>query len=135
LCRHQRTSAQAVAYAAAKIQQQEIDRGRWADLLTIMGIFGRLADRSLEVIPIIGREQMKESPFYQEIMQEGEVKRAREDILAVVRLRFGDEAVAECQDLINAIDNLERLNELHQQAVVSRRFSQFRRCLTSQSSS
>lgn len=133
LCRHRGGTAQAVAHAAGSIQRKVRDTGRRADLLTILGIFGRLADRGTDVISIIGREQMRESPFYQQLLGEGkvlgELQRGREDILQVLRLRFGQEAAQECLEALTLIEDPERLKYLHQQAVVSRRYSQFRRAL------
>jgi predicted transposase YdaD len=111
----------------AGIKRREMDALRRADLLTTLGIFGRLKDRTLDVLSIIGREQMRESPFYQQLVEEGEQVRARKDVLQALQLRFGDDAVAEFEALVNRLDNLDQLSGLHKLAIQSRRLSQFRK--------
>jgi hypothetical protein len=130
LCQHGMELPQALIHAAGAIRRRELDSARRADLLTTLGIFGKLKNRGLDALSIIGREQMRESPLYQEIMEEGRQLNAREDVLQVLTLRFGAEAAKEFEDGVNRIDNLEQLKELHKIAVQSRRISQFRRALT-----
>ena len=48
-----------------------MDSLRRAELLTTLGIFGRLVDRELDVLSIIRREEMHESSFAQEFVLEG----------------------------------------------------------------
>jgi hypothetical protein len=127
LCDHQQPLADALAHAAAAIRRRELDSSKRADLLTTLGIFGRLKDRSLDVLSIIGREQMRESPFYQQLLEEGEQIRARKAVLQALRLRFGAEAATEFEEALEGIANLEQLEELHKFAIQSRRLSQFRR--------
>ncbi len=129
LCRHGKTSAAAVTHAAAAIRHRELDSYKRADLLSVLGIFGKLKDRTLDVVSIIGREQMKESPLYQEIFGEGEQTRARRDIMEVLEVRFGAEAAKEFEEAINTVADLGHLGELHRLALQSRRISQFRRAL------
>jgi hypothetical protein len=123
LCRHECSLPDAIARAAAAIKRREMDSLRRADLLTTLGIFGRLKDRTLDVLSIIGREQMRDSvPF-----QKGERIQARKSVLLVLRLRFGDETVTEFEAVVNRMENLEQLEALHKLAVQSRRVSQFRK--------
>jgi hypothetical protein len=129
LCNHQQELSAAVTHAAAAIRRRELDSAKRADLLTTLGIFGMLKDRTLDVLSIIGREQMRESPLYDIIAEEGAQQQARKDILEVLQLRFGAEARTEFEPAVTRISNLEQLDELLRLAVQSRRISQFRRAL------
>jgi predicted transposase YdaD len=129
LCQHGMELPQALVYAASAIRRRELDSARRADLLTTLGIFGRLKNRTLDALSIIGREQMRESPFYQQILEEGRQLHAREAVLQVLTIRFGPEAAKEQEEAVNRIENLEQLEELHKIAIKSRRFSQFRRAV------
>jgi hypothetical protein len=82
-----------------------------------------------EALSIIGREQMRETPLFPEIIKEGEQVQARKNVLQVLSLRFGVQAAKEHKDAVNRIENLEQLDELHKIAIQSRRISQFRRAL------
>ncbi len=129
LCAHGQEPAAAVAHAAVAIRRRELGSLKRADLLTTLGIFGTLKDRSLDAPGIIGREQMRDSPFYQELVEEGEQLQARKDVLQVLKLRFGDEAARELEEAVNRLGNLEQLQELHKIAIQSRRISQVRKAL------
>jgi hypothetical protein len=72
---------------------------------------------------------MRESPFYQELVAEGEQVGTRKDILQALTIRFGAEVAKEHEQAINRLENLEQLEELHKIAIKSRRASQFRRAL------
>jgi predicted transposase YdaD len=127
---HQQELAAAVAHAAAAIHRRELDSYTRADLLTTLGIFGRLKDRTLDVLSIIGREQMRDSPFYQQLVEEGEQVRARKAVLQVLKARFGAEAAPEFEEAVNRIENFEQLEELLNLAARCRRVSQFRRAIS-----
>jgi hypothetical protein len=129
LCRHEQEPVEAIAHAAAAIRAQELDSARRADLLTVLSIFGKLKHQALDVFSIIGREQMRESAFYQELAVLVGQEQARKDILQVLQLRFGEEAAQEFAQALNGIEGLERLDALLKLAVTTRRVSQFRRAL------
>jgi hypothetical protein len=129
LCNHQQEPAAAIAHAATSIRRRELDSYKRADLLTSLSFFGKLKNRDLDVLSIIGREQMRDSPLYHEIAEEGQQIARREDILEAIKVRFGAEAVREFEEAVNRIANLEQLQELHRLAIRSRRVSQFRRAL------
>jgi hypothetical protein len=130
LCDHGQSTAQAVTHAAEAIRRRELDRLRRAELLTTLGIFGRLMDKELDVLSIIRREEMHESTLAQEFVQEGEQIRARKDILQVVAVRFGEEKTKDLAEALEHVTDLDRLAELHKQAVKTRRLSQFRKAIT-----
>jgi hypothetical protein len=130
LCQHGMDLPQAISHAAAAIKHRELDSARRADLLTTLGIFGKLKNRNLDVLSLIGREQMRESPFYQQLVEEGEQVGVRKSILQVLTIRFGAEVAKEHEDAIHRLENLEQLAELLKVATKSRRASQFRRAMT-----
>lgn len=132
LCRHEEPLPDVIARAATAIRKQELDSIRQADLLTTLSIFGKLKDRTLDVLSIIGREHMRESQFYQEIIDEGKQMGVRQSILQVLKQRFGDEAVTEFEAAVNRLENLEQLDALLKVAIKSRRRSQFRKALPKQ---
>ena len=70
---------------------------------------------------------MKESKVYQEIMQEGVVAARRADVAEAITVRFGAEVAAEFQGALQAVDDAERLSELHRLAIRSRKLSELRR--------
>jgi hypothetical protein len=112
LCRHGQPPRQAVTYAAAAIGRAVPSARRRADLLTVLGIFGRLAYPELDTFGLIGREQMRESPAYQEIMDEGRVEQTRALILGFLQRRFGAEAAEQVRADLQAVEDLARLERL-----------------------
>jgi hypothetical protein len=129
LCRHERPRRQAIEYAAAVIQAGTSDSVQRANLLTTLGIFGRLVYPDLPVLDLIGRQLMKESPAYQEIMDEGRIESLRTAIQTALEIRFGASAAAEFAPALGGITDLDRLTELHRLAISCRRVSEFRRVL------
>jgi hypothetical protein len=61
---------------------------------------------------LIGREKMRESKFYQEIVAEGELQGQRNAILQILRHRFGPEASTEFETPLTAVDDRQRLTHL-----------------------
>jgi hypothetical protein len=129
LCDHKLSTSQAVRQAAESIRRREMDSLRRSDLLATLAFFGRLADKELDVLSIIGREEMHESSLAQEFVLEGEQIRARKAVLQVLQLRFGEDA-KEFTEALDRITELERLEELLTQATQARRLSQFRKAIT-----
>jgi hypothetical protein len=129
LCRHSQPAHGAQTHAAGAIVAGEADTIVRADLLTTLAIFGKLVHPSLDVFRLIGREQMKESKFYQEILQEGHVEAQREDVLEVLRTRFGARAVADYSTLLAHITDIDRLRDLLRLAAGCKRLDDFHRRL------
>ena len=117
----------AMAHAAAAIRHRALDSYHRADLLACLAIFGRLKNRGLDVLSLIGREELRDSTLFPEFLEEGQQIRARLDVLQALELRFGPEAAKEFTSAINRLENLEQLGELHKLAIQSRRISQFRK--------
>ena len=61
---------------------------------------------------------MKESPAYQEIMDEGRLEQSRADILGSLEARFGAEAAEQVRTDLPAIEDLARLGRLHRLSVL-----------------
>jgi hypothetical protein len=79
----------------------------------VLGIFGRLAYPELDAFALIGREQMKESPAYQEIMDEGRVEQGRAYILNLLGARFGADAAEQVRTDVQTVEDLAGLERLH----------------------
>jgi hypothetical protein len=133
LCRHRQPRRDAVAHAARTITDHMSDTIIRADLLTTLYIFAKLAYPDVDALGLIGREQMKESKAYQEIMAEGRAEGAlqtkRADISEAIEVRFGPEAAAEFQQIVRGIEDLDQLSRLHRLAISSRGLTQLRRAL------
>jgi len=100
--------------------------------LMALGLFGRLNYPQLDVQRMIGVEKMRESKFYQEIMQEGELAGRRDDILQVLRTRFQSEPPAA---IVAALDTLKKpklLKRLLELALTSDSLQDFQTALRAQ---
>jgi hypothetical protein len=130
LSHHQRPRREAVEYPAQVIRRAAQDSVVRADLLTTLGIFGRLAYPDLPVLDLIGRQQMKESPLYQEILAEGRAEGQRGAVREALGIRFGEEAASEFEAALNAVTDPARLADLLRLAIRCRRVAEFRRALS-----
>jgi predicted transposase YdaD len=78
---------------------------------------------------------MRESKFYQEILEEGRgegrQEMARANILEVLEVRFGTKAPAGFREALHGITGREQLSELLRLSVRCRRLTEFRRALSS----
>jgi hypothetical protein len=126
LCRQDRSSRDMLAHAAEAIAAHTPDAIQRADLLTTLAIFGKLAHPRIDVAGLIGREQMRESKIIEEFQEEARVEKAREFLLADLRVRFGSAAAAEFGAAMNAITDSERLDRLHELALQCSGLKQFR---------
>jgi hypothetical protein len=122
LCRHRRSSRSALVHAAGAIAAAVPDVVVRADLLTTLGLFGRLVHPEIDVWQLIGREQMRESSLYQEILEEGRaegrLETQRAYILEVLQTRFGSQAATTCSASLAGISNSVRLERLFRRALV-----------------
>ncbi len=129
LCKHGRRPEESITHAAGAIERGEGDGVRRGELLTILSIFGSLAYPNLDSVQIIGSEQMRESPFYQQIVQEGVVLKARADILAVLEERLGPEAATRVADTVNALTDVPLMDRLLRLTARCSSVEEFRRAL------
>ncbi len=70
---------------------------------------------------------MKESKFYQEILQEGERAGRRADVLRVLRVRMKTEPPADLAAAVDSMEDLTRLETLLDLAATCADFAEFRR--------
>lgn len=129
LSRHQLAAEQALTAAAERIRKHEKDPRTRASLNTLLALLTKMRYPDVDVLDIIGRERMQDSPLYQELLAEGSALQCRENIAQVVQLRFGDREARQCKKLLAGINDIDRLKDLHRQAVVTRRFEQFKALL------
>lgn len=69
---------------------------------------------------------MRESPLYQEIMDEGGIFHARRYILIVLGKRFGKRAANSVELAVNAVESIPRLDELVASAAACESIQAFR---------
>jgi hypothetical protein len=129
LCDHGRGDEESVTYAAQHILTAMDDTKERGDLLTTLGIFGKMRYPVLNAFDLIGRELMRESPFYQEILAEGRIEEKRLSILEVLEARLGSGASTEFREALEAITDVARLSELLRAASKCRSVGGFRRAL------
>ena len=134
LCRQVRPARETLAYAAAAITQGETDSVVRADLLTTLAIFAKLAYPRLDVLGLIGREQMRESKIYEEIKDEGRLEgrlegrsdAMRASVLEALEIKFGPDARAEFASLLKEVRDSNRLAALHRLALQANDLTEFR---------
>jgi DICT domain-containing protein len=93
--------------------------------LTVLAIFGKLTHPGFNPLDIIGREAMRESPFYDQI--QNEVRQA--NIIEALEIRFGKIPAREFKKDIFAMEDTEALSELLRVAIKVRTLSAFRKAL------
>ena len=131
LCGHSERPKESILHAAARIEENEPDAAIRADLLTSLGIFGRLAFPRLDALTLIGREKMKESKAYQEILEEGRQDGERRAIMLLVERRFGKAAAAGLRRSLDAVEDRGQLDRLLVLASSCERLEDFRAALVS----
>jgi hypothetical protein len=112
LCQHGRPPREAISHAAAAIERKVHAPGLQGETLALLAIFGELAFPRLDVEHLIGSEKMKESKILRRWRKEGELSARREDLIKVVRSRFGEAFAAEVAETVNAIEDSVRLEQL-----------------------
>jgi predicted transposase YdaD len=125
LCRQELPPQGVLGHAAKVIGQHTPDMVQRTDLLTTLGIFGKLTYPALDVFQLIGRREMQESKFYQEIQEEAHVEMARQYILDELEARFGSQGPG-LATALNDITDSKRLNRLHRLALHCASLEQFR---------
>jgi hypothetical protein len=129
LCAHARPAKDAIVFAAHAINARMTDTVTRGNLLATLSIFGNLAYPDIDTKQLIGVELMRESKFLAEIEMDAELKARREDLLKTLEIRFGAEVAAQFQEPLSRITNPDKLTQLLQPAIKSRRVAGFRRAL------
>jgi predicted transposase YdaD len=96
-----------------------------------------LAQRgAVNAFDLIGRQAMRESKFYQEILEEGREEGREEGLRHAVRevlvQRFGESAASEFADSLGLVHDLEPLSKLLTAAVKARSLVGFKKALTAE---
>jgi hypothetical protein len=125
LCRQERSPRDALTHAAEVITSQTSDTIQRADLPATLAIFGKMMHPNMNVLDLIGREQMKESRIIEEFQEEARVEKARQFILAYLRVRFGPAVAAEFAPTLNTITDSDKLDQLYELALASSGPKQF----------
>lgn len=146
LCRHSQSAKHAVVHAARTITERVSDRIARADLLTTLYLFGKLAYPQVDALQLIGREHMRESKAYEEIMTEGRLEgklegrlegrleEKRADVYEVIQVRYGQKAATELQQTIQASHDLEQLAQVLRLAIRGRPLAEVRRAVAAMAS-
>jgi hypothetical protein len=137
LCDHGQSEDDVVRHAAQNIAAMVADTTVRADLLASLGFIGKLAYPMLDAFGLIGRENMRESTFFQEILAEGRaeglvegrLEMGRAAILDALTIRFGSEAAGEFADRLKAFHDVDELSALLRTAIKCRGIGGFRRVL------
>ncbi len=108
-----------------------------------IAVLGNLAYEHQTILDIISEETMHESPLVQYLtekataealqqgIQQGVKERALEDILEVLQLRLQPDAANSFKPELDAIDDLQRLKQLHRSAILANTPEDFREALES----
>jgi len=128
--------------AEGKIYESPIERRRRGDLLTALAIFAGLRDKNITMELIRRRRDiMIESFAYEIIKQEGieegllkglkhgMLEKAKESVLEVLNIRFHN-VPAHLKETVHKMEEQERLNFLHRQAILCESLSQFEEILS-----
>lgn len=111
-----------------------------------LAVLGNLKYEHRTILDIIVEETMQESPLVeyltekataearQQGIQQGIKTRALEDILEVLELRLEPEAVNAFKPVLDEIDDLDRLNQLHRAAILANTPEDFQQALESNGS-
>jgi hypothetical protein len=138
LTEHGRAPQDAVRYAADAIRGTVAEADLQAELLSCLGVFGRLAYPSLKLFELIGREPMKESKLIRELFAEeleqadraGLLRGQRTSIMEILKNRFGEAAVSPLSSLLAGITDQARLSTLNWLAVTCASPGEFRQAAT-----
>jgi predicted transposase YdaD len=117
-------SAEALAQAVTAVAAVSETAER-ADLYTGLSVLGALRYSRELIRSLIRREAMKESPIYQEILEEGAVQQSRDYIVDVLSVRFG-EVPPEIAGELAEVADLETLRHLLRLAVRCESIADFR---------
>ena len=66
----------------------------------------------INLVNLIGRQQLRASPFYQQILNEGRVEAGRAHTLALLEARFGSDAAAQVAGAVKGVEDAGELDRL-----------------------
>ena len=100
-----------------------------AEYLTELAILSGLVYEPQTIRNIISEETMYESSIVRYFAEQGHRAEARENILEVLTLRFQSDVVQTVKLNLEAIDDLQRLKQLHRAAILADRLEDFQQVL------
>ena len=112
-----------------RAQQVPMDGTLKANYLADLAILSGLAYKSETIMAIISEETMYESSVVQYFTEKALERGSREFLLDVLALRFQPEAVQRLATRIEAIDDVQRLKQLHRAAIQVPTLEDFRHLL------
>ena len=116
LCHHGEDPEAAIRHAASAIEKKVVEQSVRQDFLAFLGFYGKLGYPTADVLGIIGRENMRDSAFYQEVLAEGEeigkLKERRASILEVLQARFGEQEAEPFAATLAKIESRDVLSSL-----------------------
>jgi hypothetical protein len=117
------------------VDELPLDRPSKANFLTDLAILSGLVHESQTIISIISEETMYESSivqhFTERAIRQGQRQQSIEYILEVLGMRFDPSVAETLKPTIEAIEELQSLNQLHQLAVQITDLDKFRQTLDS----
>jgi hypothetical protein len=131
LCHHGEEAEVVIRHAAAAIESAVAEQSARQDFLSFLGFYGLLGYPAVNVLEIIGRENMRDSTFYQEVFHDGALEERRASILEVLQARFGEKAANPFAALLGRIDNLDFLRSLNRSAIQCVSLEEFQVALAS----
>jgi hypothetical protein len=117
LTRHGRPAREAVRYAADCIQATVAETGLRADLLVSLASFGKLVYPGIDMVQLLGREQMRRSSLIEELFAEEFQEERRAVVLEALEERFGKAAAAAVAPRLEPITAKKTLRQLHRLAI------------------
>ena len=129
LCQHGRQPRDAITHAAGVIEAKVASELERAERLALLTIFGELAYPTLDVERIIGSEKMKESRMLRRIRNEEALLGRRAAILRVLRPHLKADPPADLASMLDAVDDVARLESLLDLAATCADLTEFRAAL------
>ena len=126
-----------VAACVEKTQTAPVDQQTQGTLLFALSLLGSLAHDPQLFQKLISEATMQESPYYDVVLQRG-IERgiaqgardiAIKNIISVLTVRFQDTDIQTATDALEAIDDIERLTQLHNTALSTPTFNAFLQAL------
>ena len=130
LCHHEEEPEAAIRHAAEAIEKNASDIIEQRDFMTFLSIYGVLRYPLIDVVGIIGREKMRESPIAQMWVEEGSLMRLRASILRVLRSRQKLTETDEFAPALELIKEPDRLEHLLDVAATCATIDEFREALS-----
>ena len=130
LCHHEEEPEAAIRHAATAIEKNASDIIEQRDFMTFLSIYAVLKYPLIDVVGIIGREKMRDSPIAQMWVEEGSLMRLRASILKALRLRLKVNQTEEFAATLELIKETDRLDHIQDVALTCSTIEEFRAALS-----